>query len=413
MTTKNIKAYILALLTYDRKTNTSKFTLKDLEEYAKTRYITKDIARVLEDNTGLKFFITDDEFREKAGSGKAIGVAVITSFAYNNGVFLVKWNSDFAPLMFREGEEKDKFTLVDYGLASDMDSKSFALYEYLMMATKDGNHVVNLSIEEVKAITKSNGKTYSKYKYLNDFVLKKVAEVFEKKSNIIIGYNPVREGRQVTGVSITVAKNPNFDGIITEKQFDTLSSLKVQQEHLLAHAVNEEEQTQIKNNLSMLENLSMLTKRQASSIINVLTHRMKKTQSLSTNVSQEDEPISEEQGQYDDILSEHFWLPIENSQRKEVETVLNDFETGIREDLLNLALDYTKANKANVTTLAYTLTILKNWRQEQLKTVAECKDYQEKKYPELSHKVRMEEYKYLKDIVVSQDFLDAMSIWED
>lgn len=411
LTTKNIKAYIFSLLNYDPETVTSTFTLGELEKFAGGRYITNDIANVIEKNTGLKFIIHDEEFAKelsiptgKTPKGRALGIALSTLVTYNDGEFTVYWNEKFAPYMFGDGEN---YTLVDYEVARELDGRSFGLYEYLLMETKEGNHTVSLSIDDLRNKLKATSKTYAQYKHLNNNVLKKASQSLLEKSNIMINYETIQEGKKVVGVQFSIARNPNFDGKLTYKQFDHLSAFKVQYEKLLLSATTEEEKAIYENILLRLKDIPMLTKNQADATMKMLVKRKKDHSFIEKGLEVQEELLECERGRYDYLLNRHFHLPISESAKKEFENTLYHFDEYEREELCKLALDYVNHGGSNVTDFNYVIVMVKRWKENGIKTVIEAENYQRTYFPDHSERVDRERH----PIQVSQDLIDAMSMW--
>ena len=217
------------------------------------------------------------------------------------------------------------------------------------------------------------------YGRLNARVLSDIQGDLAKNSDIIISSSPVKEGRKTVGVEISIAKNKNFEGAITESQYNVLSSIKAQYENLLQNAGSELQQEYLKEKLSRLKNLNYMTKLSAQKLISELSNT-KLPKQLSNKMQEEQAGLEKTRNSYDDILEKCWSGNVLPEIKINLENLLFTFSEPERRAILEYALKVAKENQAQ--TLGYVISIMSEWSKNELKTVEDVKRFKQTKYGE-------------------------------
>ena len=307
-------------------------------------------------------------------NGESVTYAIIPNLGYKEGIFFCEWSNNMPDWV---GENGIDFTTVDYSMARNLKARSFSLYESIKTSLEDGQYTVNFSLEEIRKILKVADNT--SYGRLNARVLSDIQGDLAKNSDIIISSSPVKEGRKTVGVEISIAKNKNFEGAITESQYNVLSSIKAQYENLLQNAGSELQQEYLKEKLSRLKNLNYMTKLSAQKLISELSNT-KLPKQLSNKMQEEQAGLEKTRNSYDDILEKCWSGNVLPEIKINLENLLFTFSEPERRAILEYALKVAKENQAQ--TLGYVISIMSEWSKNELKTVEDVKRFKQTKYGE-------------------------------
>lgn len=369
------RGYVTALLHYDKEQNISVFSVRDIEKLFGVRLNKAGVVRLKEGLQNLKFIFSNEEYLDfESLNGESVTYAIIPNLGYKEGIFFCEWSNNMPDWV---GENGIDFTTVDYSMARNLKARSFSLYESIKTSLEDGQYTVNFSLEEIRKILKVADNT--SYGRLNARVLSDIQGDLAKNSDIIISSSPVKEGRKTVGVEISIAKNKNFEGAITESQYNVLSSIKAQYENLLQNAGSESQQEYLKEKLSRLKNLNYMTKLSAQKLISELSNT-KLPKQLSDKMQEEQAGLEKTRNNYDDVLEKRWSGNVLPEIKINLENLLFTFSESERRAILEYALKVAKENNAQ--TLGYVISIMSEWSKNELKTVEDVKRFKQTKYGE-------------------------------
>ena len=368
------RGYVTALLHYDKEQNVSVFSVRDIEKLFGVRLNKAGVVRLKEGLQNLKFIFSNEEYLDfETLNGESVTYAIIPNLGYKEGVFFCEWSNNMPAWI---GENGLDFTTVDYSMARNLKARSFSLYESIKTSLEDGQYTVDFSLEEIRKILKVADNT--SYGRLNARVLSDIQGDLAKNSDIIIS-SPVKEGRKTVGVEISIAKNKNFEGAITESQYNVLSSIKAQYENLLQNAGSGLHREYLKEKLSRLKNLNYMTKLSAQKLISELSNT-KLPKQLSDKIQEEQSGLEKTRNSYDDVLEKRWAGNVLPEIKINLENLLFTFSESERKEILEYALKVAKENQAQ--TLSYVISIMSEWSKNELKTVEDVKRFKQTKYGE-------------------------------
>lgn len=407
-----IKIFSYALYCFDRHTQESVFSLSELEDFAEQRIRGKRAGEYIKKLRKIGITIFDEEFLNVENSkGKLKTISLISDIVYDEGVFTVTWNKEYADKLLGEGKN---YTKIDLSVARKLSQKSWIFYEYLKIHGKDmGTKVHALSIKDLQKMYGLKTKTTTKYKYINERYLTTIKEELNKESEIFLKYEPIKNGKSIIGVKFITAKNPYFQGHITAGQYHTLESIKLQLEELVESGTTD---PAIYQTLNLLPEISLLTNSQARKTIPIVSKklRMANNPQIADDFEKSLASIDIVDQDFQAMIDKHLnsWVTADKvkptkAERNTCEQLILKFQD--MEDVLSLAIWIAFENEA--VRFSYVNSVLDTWIQKNIKTAYWAdKDYQKVK---ADYKKWDSPLPYTERTVLSDDFLKAMNLWSD
>ncbi|HFU4502275.1 TPA: RepB family plasmid replication initiator protein [Streptococcus suis] len=407
-----IKIFSYALYCFNEHTQKSIFSLSELEDFAEQQIRGKRAGAYIKKLRKIGITIFDEEFLNGENSkGKLKTISLISDIVYDEGVFTVSWNKEYADKLLGEGKN---YTKIDLSVARKLSEKSWIFYEYLKIHGKDmGTKVHALSIKDLQKMYGLKTKTTTKYKYINERYLTTIKEELNKESEIFLKYEPIKEGKTIIGIKIVTAKNPYFQGHITAGQYHTLESIKLQLEELVSNGSTD---PAIYQTLNLLPEISMLTNSQARKTIPIVSKklRMANNPQLADNFEKSLASIDLVNQDFQEMLESHYqmWisadkLPPSKAEMNTCEQLILKFQD--MKDVLFLAISIALENEA--VRFSYVNSVLDSWIKKDIRTAYWAdKDYQKVK---VDYKKWESPLPYTETTVFSDDFLKAMNLWSD
>lgn len=404
LNTTEMLLFLFGILHFDNAKKVSTFHLYEFEQFASIRFTKKNMIPSLQKLRKIGLLYFDEQFsKEESVKGLLKTVSLIEEIDYISGNFIITWNTKYADMIFGEGIF---FTKLDLNVAKKLSDRGLVLYEFLKISLKSESRVFNLSISDLKRMYSLKNKVSNSYKYINQKYLQKAIEEINNNTELLVNTEIVKAGRKTEGVKIVVSKNLEFNGHLTTNQYQTLESMKAQLTQKIPK-LNQEDIKQVEQLLALLSDIELLTSDQAGKIIALISKRIKYFNAKKSLSSVDHQLLEIENAieEFDKLIDEQitlFWHgnPVTNQQKSLLKESLQNFQD--KDDILEIAFKIAEDNKA--ISFNYIIEILETWLKEDITTAYKAWKHHEKNYGALEDK---------KEIALSDDFLQAMTLWSE
>lgn len=370
--------------------------LIDSSEYSsfKKTAVVRDKKALQENHISL----IDEKFFNNDPNGKSISMGLFSYFEYERGRFIGVFNTTpdrkgETPLLDILKSQEVNPLMYNLKTFSKLAPSGQFLYEDLLILSSQGKRSVTYDIEGLKQLFKSNGDSMNRYYTINQKHLKGAVEDINKYTDMDLVVKPVKEGRAVIGVELVWS----IDKVklqATHSQRKTLDELYVQLKKLEPTA---------KEDLSLLrrlENSHLVSKQEAQGLISKAIGRVG-----ALAVEQQPElPVGSEKTIVADLdkVKELFPRVTKKAQELLINAIQN-FSEKEQEGILEYAMVIAKQNNAK--NVNYVITLLNNWAIEEIQTKEQAVALHDQTYGETLPD--------MKDIKLSEDFINAMDLWKE
>lgn len=322
---------------------------------------------------------------------------IFSSIRYIKGKYHVyfdttKDENGFSPILALLKSAENNPLMYNIHTFSKLRSSGQTLYEKILVSSGNKTNSVDLSLEEIKMLFKATGKTMNNFKSLNDKHLSPAIKDINEHTELNVEAIKIKEGRSVVGVQLRWSLE-KVSLPASEKQLSLMNDLYVQ---MKKHDLVERNDIKL---LEQLENNHLLNSKQAQGVIATALGRVSELeQELEISPVTTLDKIAED---YDLSEVEKLFPRITRKNRKFIVKALLDFPEKEREEILELALDICKQNRAG--SVKYLSDVLNEWVIEGVQTRAQALGLHDQNYGELlpSH------------VEASEDFINAMDLWKD
>ena len=305
-----------------------------------------------------------------------------------------KDESGFSPILELLKSTENNPLMYNIHTFSKLKSSGQTLYEKILVSSGNKTNSVVLSLEEIKMLFKATGKTMNNFKSLNDKHLSPAIKDINEHTELNVEAIKIKEGRSVVGVELRWSLE-KVSLPASEKQLALMNDLYVQ---MKKHDLVEQKDIKL---LEKLENNHLLNSRQAQGVISTALGRVSELEEeLTISPITTLDKIAEDY----DLSSVEKYLPrLSRKARKHIVKALLEFPERERKGILDLAMDICKQNRAR--SVNYLIAMLNEWVIEGVQSRVEALGLHDQNYGELLPD--------FSNIVISEEFREAMFLWKD
>lgn len=305
-----------------------------------------------------------------------------------------KDENGFSPILELLKSTENNLLMYNIHTFSKLKSSGQTLYEKILVSSGNKTNNVFLTLEEIKTLFKATGKTMNNFKSLNDKHLSPAIKDINEHTELNVEAIKIKEGRSVVGVELRWSLE-KVSLPASEKQLALMNDLYVQ---MKKHDLVEQKDIKL---LEKLENNHLLNSRQAQGVISTALGRVSELEEeLTISPITTLDKIAEDY----DLSSVEKYLPrLSRKARKHIVKALLEFPERERKGILDLAMDICKQNRAR--SVNYLIAMLNEWVIEGVQSRVEALGLHDQNYGELLPD--------FSNIVISEEFREAMFLWKD
>ena len=305
-----------------------------------------------------------------------------------------KDENGFSPILELLKSTENNPLMYNIHIFSKLKSSGQTLYEKILVSSGNKTNNVFLTLEEIKMLFKATGKTMNNFKSLNDKHLSPAIKDINEHTELNVEAIKIKEGRSVVGVELRWSLE-KVSLPASEKQLALMNDLYVQ---MKKHDLVEQKDIKL---LEKLENNHLLNSRQAQGVISTALGRVSELEEeLTISPITTLDKIAEDY----DLSSVEKYLPrLSRKARKHIVKALLEFPERERKGILDLAMDICKQNRAR--SVNYLIAMLNEWVIEGVQSRVEALGIHDQNYGELLPD--------FSNIVISEEFREAMFLWKD
>ena len=305
-----------------------------------------------------------------------------------------KDENGFSPILELLKSTENNPLMYNIHTFSKLKSSGQTLYEKILVSSGNKTNNVFLTLEEIKTLFKATGKTMNNFKSLNDKHLSPAIKDINEHTELNVEAIKIKEGRSVVGVELRWSLE-KVSLPASEKQLALMNDLYVQ---MKKHDLVEQKDIKL---LEKLENNHLLNSRQAQGVISTALGRVSELEEeLTISPITTLDKIAEDY----DLSSVEKYLPrLSRKARKHIVKALLEFPERERKGILDLAMDICKQNRAR--SVNYLIAMLNEWVIEGVQSRVEALGLHDQNYGELLPD--------FSNIVISEEFREAMFLWKD
>lgn len=359
------------------------------------KYITKDRTEVSGASINIEANLDSDNPLDYIGGT----FQIFSDIRYIKGKYHAYFNTTkdengFSPILELLKSTENNPLMYNIHTFSKLKSSGQTLYEKILVSSGNKTNNVFLTLEEIKTLFKATGKTMNNFKSLNDKHLSPAIKDINEHTELNVEAIKIKEGRSVVGVELRWSLE-KVSLPASEKQLALMNDLYVQ---MKKHDLVEQKDIKL---LEKLENNHLLNSRQAQGVISTALGRVSELEEeLTISPITTLDKIAEDY----DLSSVEKYLPrLSRKARKHIVKALLEFPERERKGILDLAMDICKQNRAR--SVNYLIAMLNEWVIEGVQSRVEALGLHDQNYGELLPD--------FSNIVISEEFCEAMFLWKD
>lgn len=359
------------------------------------KYITKDRTEVSGASINIEANLDSDNPLDYIGGT----FQIFSDIRYIKGKYHAYFNTTkdengFSPILELLKSTENNPLMYNIHTFSKLKSSGQTLYEKILVSSGNKTNNVFLTLEEIKTLFKATGKTMNNFKSLNDKHLSPAIKDINEHTELNVEAIKIKEGRSVVGVELRWSLE-KVSLPASEKQLALMNDLYVQ---MKKHDLVEQKDIKL---LEKLENNHLLNSRQAQGVISTALGRVSELEEeLTISPITTLDKIAEDY----DLSSVEKYLPrLSRKARKHIVKALLEFPERERKGILDLAMDICKQNRAR--SVNYLIAMLNEWVIEGVQSRVEALGLHDQNYGELLPD--------FSNIVISEEFREAMFLWKD
>ena len=380
---------------------TSEFSLKDVVKITKnTSYASRDGKVISKDLKAIKenhLAFCNRAFLEGEKDGKALKLGLISNIEYEKGQFFATF--DTAP------DKRGQTLVLDLLRSREVtpiiyNIQTFAklcfggqiLYEHILLMNYKGKRSCVVTVETLRQLFKTTGESMKKFYALNQRHLTPAIEDINKYTELDVVVDKIKDGKAVVAVELSwsIEKEKSLTSAEQEK---TAKELYVQLINL--------NPTESKD-LTLLEKLRIIHLLDSHEAFGVINVAIKRVNVLKHKKEHPELPAPEkDEKDFSDFFSK--FENITKKHKNEIISRVSIFPEEEQEKLLNFAYELYSQNHAR--SISYIIQILVEWDLEEVRKLEDAKRIHLENYGEIIEEP--------KDVVVSDDFLNAMNLWRN
>lgn len=392
------------------------FYKDDVERFLeKAKFSNGDATRILKDVQAVgtnSILMYDEKILTNPDSGKMKGFLIFADYSYNNGKYYFSFNTTktkwggtrITPIL--DVLKRNEVNPIVYNL-STFAKLSFGgkvLYEQILLATNNGKRELVYDLEGLRGIFGAEGKSMERFDALNRKHLTSAVQKINEESGIGVVFDTIKQSRKIVGVKIkwtrekvripateaqiaianeliaeiTLLGSKNVELIDLLREVSKMTCYNVSKLIEEALAYKKAYEDDLKENDKKLQKAIETKQIKEADKKAVLSQNTKPIEVAVTETNNE----SEEEAHLAEYFKKHNRLSKKN--RALIVEIAQSFEPTEALEMLELA-DNIKVWE-NGKTFDFIVTILREWAENDVKTLKEAEEFYKVNYNDIPEK---------------------------